>query len=125
MPAPLLMLEERIARDRVQPARSVVGSTSDSGLNYAFITVRSCRDRNTPYLLTNATEAEAIHVFERKRVLHGRTESQEEVADHYMLQASMKSRSCEVCSRLNMCTNLRWENCWPDCYFADNGIQAV
>lgn len=82
IPAPLLMREGSIARDRIQPARIVVGSTSDSGLNYAFIAVRSCRDRNTPYFLTNATEAEAIHAFERKRVLRGRTESQEEVADY-------------------------------------------
>jgi len=82
IPAPLLMREGSVARDRAQPARIVVGSTSDSGLNYAFIAVRSCRDPNTPYLLTNASEAEAIHAFERKRVLRGRSETHDEVADY-------------------------------------------
>ncbi|MFW2357005.1 MAG: hypothetical protein ACN4F8_15865 [Hydrogenophaga sp.] len=82
IPAPLLMRTGSIAMDRAQPTRIIVGSTSDKGLNYAFIAVRSCRDPNTPYLLTNASEAEAIHAFERKRVLRGRSESGEEVADY-------------------------------------------
>lgn len=82
IPAPLLMREGNVARDRAHPVRVVVGSTSDSGLNYAFIAVRSCRDPNTSYLLTNPSEAEAIHAFERKRVLRGRSESHEEVVDY-------------------------------------------
>ena len=44
--------------------------------------VRSYIDPNTPYLLTNPSEAEAIHAFERKRALRGRSETQQEVVDY-------------------------------------------
>lgn len=79
IPAPLLLRRGNVARDRVQPPRIVVGSNSEQGLSYAFVAVRSCGDSNTPYLLTNSSEAEAIHAFERQRALRGRSESQEEV----------------------------------------------
>lgn len=82
IPSPLLLRQGHVARDRAQPQRFVVGSTSESGRIYAFNAVRSCRDPNTPYLLTNASEAEAIHAFERWRVLRGRSETSTELMDY-------------------------------------------
>lgn len=82
IPAPWLMREGNVAIDRAQPRHIVVGSCCERGLNYAFMAVRSSRDHNTPYLLTNASEAEAIHAFERKRIVRGHSESIEEVVDY-------------------------------------------
>ncbi len=82
IPAPLLLRQGRMVQDRAQPGRIVVGSESERGLNYAFMAVRSFSNPNTPYLLTNASEAEAIHAFERKRAVRGRSETREEVADY-------------------------------------------
>lgn len=82
IPAPLHMREGFVARDRAQPQRVLVGDASERGLSYAFLAIRSCSDSNTPYLLTNSSEAEAIHAFERKRVLRGHSESHEEVIDY-------------------------------------------
>ena len=82
IPAPLLLRQGNVARDRGQPQRIVVGDTSENGLTYAFIAVRSCIDHNTPYLLTNSSEAEAIHAFERKRVVCGHSEMVEEVVEY-------------------------------------------
>jgi len=79
IPAPLLMRDGLVAIDRAQPRHIVVGSCCERGLNYAFMAVRSSRDHNTPYLLTHASEAEAIHAFELKRIVRGRSESIEEV----------------------------------------------
>lgn len=82
IPAPWLMREGHVAIDRALPRHIVVGSSCERGLNYAFMAVRSSRDHNTPYLLTNASEAEAIHAFERKRIVRGHSESIEEVVDY-------------------------------------------
>ncbi|MDP3348059.1 MAG: hypothetical protein Q8S92_03570 [Hydrogenophaga sp.] len=81
IPAPLLMRQGCIAGDRSQPQRILVGDVSETGLSYAFIAVRSCRDPGTPYLLVHSSEAEAIHAFERKRSLRGHSESHDEVTD--------------------------------------------
>lgn len=82
IPAPLALRQGHVASDRAQPQRFVVGSSSETGRIYAFNAVRSCRDPNTPYLLTNASEAEAIHAFERWRVLRGRSETSTELVDY-------------------------------------------
>lgn len=85
IPAPLHLKQGRIARDRVQPSRILVGDASDRGLAYAFVAVRSCRDLNTPYFLAHPSEVEAIHAFERRRVLRGRSETQDEVSRYCRL----------------------------------------
>lgn len=86
IPAPLILREGQVMRDRLQAPRIVVGSHTERGLDYAFMAVRSFLDPNTPYLLTNPSEAEAIHAFERKRALRGRSETQQEVVDYCRLR---------------------------------------
>lgn len=82
IPAPLHLRRGQIAWDRAWPQKILVGDTSERGLAYAFLVVRSCGDRNTPFLLTNSSEAEAIHAFELKRRVRGRADSQDVILDY-------------------------------------------
>lgn len=82
VPAPLHLRHGQVAWDRARPHQIVVGDTSERGLAYAFLAVRSCSDRNTPFLLTNSSEAEAIHAFELRRRARGRAESQDAILDY-------------------------------------------
>lgn len=82
VPAPLHLRCGQIAWDRARPHQIVVGDTSERGLTYAFLAVRSCSDRNTSFLLTHASEAEAIHAFELKRRATGRAESQDAILSY-------------------------------------------
>lgn len=74
LPAPLHRRRGYIARDRACLDRVIVGDASTRGLAYAFLVVRSCSTLNTPFLLTNPSEAEAIHAFELRRKASGRVE---------------------------------------------------
>ncbi|QHE87180.1 hypothetical protein F9K07_20885 [Hydrogenophaga sp. BPS33] len=82
IPAPLQLRHGQVAWDRARPRQIVVGDTSERGLTYAFLVVRSCSHPNTPYLLTNPSEAEAIHAFELRRSARGRAESQEHIVEY-------------------------------------------
>lgn len=69
-----------VFQDRWHPQRLVIGECSKRAV-YLALLLRDCLLRpGVPYVLTHATEAEAVFLFEQKRALMGGTLCQAEVA---------------------------------------------
>lgn len=78
--APVVLRPGCAYQDRTRPARLVIGERSMRAAKLAWLLRDSLCDGSLPVVFTHATEAEAIYLFEQKRLLQGGELSYAEVA---------------------------------------------
>lgn len=82
MAAPAFLRPQRALEDRLFPRRFIVGDQGERGHAYARLLQDCARLPHVPVLLTGSAEAEAIHLFDLRKLVSGQPATAEQVTQY-------------------------------------------